>query len=59
MLEGFEDKGVGAECRIGLAVPGKELKFFVGVKEWNIVEPRETGGFGWDTVLVPDGFGEI
>jgi len=58
MLKGFEDKGGRAECRIGLAVPRKEIKIFVGSKEGKIVEPRGTGGFGWDSVFEPEGFNE-
>lgn len=55
MLKGFDDKTARAECRIGLAVPGKEIVTFTGLVEGKIVEPRGNGGFGWDSVFQPDG----
>lgn len=55
MLKGFEDKTARAECRIGLARPGKEIITFTGLVEGKIVEPRGTAGFGWDSIFQPDG----
>lgn len=56
MLKAFDDKSARAECRIGLAVPGKETVFFVGKVEGSIVGPRGNRGFGWDSVFLPAGF---
>ena len=58
MLKEYDDKTARAECRIGLIVPGKELVFFTGKVEGNIVSPRGTGGFGWDSLFQPLNFNQ-
>lgn len=58
MLKGWDDKTARAECRIGLAVPGKEHVYFVGKVEGSVVAPRGHRGFGWDSVFLPAGFDE-
>lgn len=44
-----------AECTIGLSLPGEEMRFFSGVVEGRIVDPRGTSGFGFDPIFLPDG----
>lgn len=50
-------------CVLALAVPGRPTRFFTGTAEGEVVEPRGTGGFGYDPVfLVPElgrTFGEL
>jgi inosine triphosphate pyrophosphatase len=55
MLLPFDDKRGRAECRVGLSIPGKDLKIFQGQVEGQIVEPRGSGGFGWDSLFLPQG----
>lgn len=35
---------------------GKQMHFFEGSYSGTVVEPRGTGGFGFDKVIVPDGY---
>jgi len=46
-----------AKCIIGYT-DGKTTKFFEGKVDGEIVpSPRGSGGFGWDKVFMPNGFG--
>ena len=44
-----------AKCIIGY-FDGKNTEFFEGEVKGKIVEPRGSGGFGWDKNFVPDGY---
>lgn len=45
-----------AKTIIGYAKNKKEIKFFEGVIEGEIVSPRGDFGFGWDKIFKPKGF---
>jgi len=45
-----------AETVIGLRIPGaEEPRFFRARLDGRIVPPNGSGGFGWDSIFVPDG----
>ena len=45
-------------CAISVARGGKELGCFVGTVEGQItLNPRGTGGFGYDPLFIPEGYG--
>lgn len=42
-------------CALALAVPGRPTRVFTGERRGEVIEPRTTGGFGYDPVfLVPE-----
>lgn len=41
---------------VGLAINSRELHFFEGVVEGEIVPPTGKKGFGWDSIFKPTGF---
>ena len=58
MLDGFEDRRARAACVFGY-YDGRNLRLFRGELSGVIsTEPRGHGGFGWDNVFIPDGYGD-
>ena len=58
MLDGFEDRRARAACVFGY-YDGCNLRLFRGELSGVIsTEPRGDGGFGWDKVFIPDGYGD-
>lgn len=58
MLHGFATRKATAETWIGL-YDGAEFVSFCGKTDGTITEmPRGTGGFGWDSIFVPDGYSQ-
>ncbi|KAH0793900.1 Inosine triphosphate pyrophosphatase [Histomonas meleagridis] len=56
LLAGFEDKSATVTCSMGYcAGPDAEPIVFTGSVEGTIVEPRGTGGFGFDPIFLPNG----
>jgi inosine triphosphate pyrophosphatase len=57
LLAGFEDKSAYVTCSIGFcAGPEKEAKVITGRVEGKIVEPKGSGGFGFDPIFMPNGY---
>jgi inosine triphosphate pyrophosphatase len=55
MLADHEDKSAYCECVLGFSTgPGAEPELFVGRTHGTIVEPRGEGGFGWDSIFIPE-----
>lgn len=58
MLNGFKSRKATAETCIGY-YDGVEFSLFCGRTDGSIADvPRGTGGFGWDSLFVPDGYAE-
>ena len=53
MVNGFEDKTGYAMCLFTLTFDGKEVLFFEGRCEGDIVAPVGDSGFGWDPIFAP------
>lgn len=59
MLDGFEDRSASASAVYGY-FDGETLAFFSGRLEGVIADhPRGTGGYGWDTIFEPKGYGGL
>ena len=59
MLDGFEDRSAYASASYGY-YDGVELKFFSGRLDGVIADhPRGEGGYGWDKVFIPEGYGGL
>jgi XTP/dITP diphosphohydrolase len=61
VMRGFPEGRRGAEfvCVLALAGPGTDGRFFEGRCAGRLAgEPRGRGGFGYDPLFIPDGFGE-
>lgn len=57
MLDGFENRRAVATCMFGY-FDGSTLEFFEGTLGGEIAEhPRGDGGYGFDRIFIPDGFG--
>jgi non-canonical purine NTP pyrophosphatase (RdgB/HAM1 family) len=57
MLDGFSDRHARAECMYGY-YDGERLELFRGELDGAVADhPRGDGGFGWDKVFCPDGYG--
>ena len=57
LLVGFEDKSAHVTCSLGYCPgPDSEPSVFTGRCDGTIVEPRGTGGFGFDPIFQPDGY---
>jgi non-canonical purine NTP pyrophosphatase (RdgB/HAM1 family) len=51
----FENRRVTARCLVGVTDGSVEL-FGEGVVEGTVAsQPRGEGGFGWDSIFIPDG----
>lgn len=47
-----------AKTLIGYADEKGKVEFFEGEVRGTIVAPREPGGFGWDAIFMPEGYGK-
>lgn len=56
MAKLFGNQKAIARVTLGFCHEGGENKYFEGVVEGKIVEPRGESDFGWDPIFVPDGF---
>lgn len=57
MLDGFNDRRARAECVFGY-YDGERLELFHGGLDGMIADrPIGQGGFGWDAIFCPDGYG--
>lgn len=57
MLDGFDDRRAVAACVYGY-YDGEEIRLFRGELTGYIAQlPRGDGGFGWDQIFCPDGYG--
>lgn len=56
ILIGYEDKSATAVCTLAFCpFPHADPILFTGRCRGKIVEPTPGGGFGWDSIFVPDG----
>ena len=59
MLDSFKDRSAYASAIYGY-YDGKELRFFTGRLDGTIADhPRGEGGFGWDPIFEPEGYGGL
>jgi inosine triphosphate pyrophosphatase len=57
LLYGFDDKSATVTCSIGYcAGPGSDAVVFTGAVDGTVVEPKGTGGFGFDPIFKPNGY---
>lgn len=57
MLDGFENRRAEGRCTFGY-FDGHDLKIFSGAIKGDIADhPRGDGGYGFDRIFEPDGFG--
>lgn len=58
LVSQFEDKTARGEAGIAF-YDGQNLEFFFGLVEGKISpEPRGENGFGWDRILIPNGYSQ-
>ena len=58
MLDGFSDRGAIATCAV-VFFDGERLVSAVGEVRGTIAPaPRGSGGFGWDSIFIPEGSGK-
>jgi inosine triphosphate pyrophosphatase len=58
MLDGFTDRRARAECVFGY-YDGRQLTLLRGGLDGSIAtHPRGDGGFGWDKIFCPEGYGD-
>ncbi len=56
LLAGHSDHSAYCQCILGFSAgPGAEPLLFVGRTPGTIVPPVTAGGFGWDSIFVPEG----
>jgi XTP/dITP diphosphohydrolase len=56
MLSAYKDRSARAVCAVAVAVADGSVRAFVGEVGGSIaLEPRGSGGFGWDPIFVPSG----
>jgi inosine triphosphate pyrophosphatase len=59
MLDGFDDRSAYGSVIYGY-FDGKELRFFEGRLNGSIAQhPRGDGGYGWDKIFIPKGYGGL
>jgi non-canonical purine NTP pyrophosphatase (RdgB/HAM1 family) len=59
MLDGFDDRSAYGSVIYGY-FDGKELRFFEGRLNGTIAQhPRGDGGYGWDKIFIPEGYGNL
>lgn len=59
MLSGEEDRSARAVCAVAIAFADGSVRVFLGEVRGSIaLEPRGSGGFGWDPIFVPEGYSE-
>lgn len=57
ILDGFDDRTATASCVFGY-YDGREVALFRGGMPGSIADsPRGDGGYGWDKIFCPDGYG--
>jgi len=57
MLDGFDTRRAAASCMFGY-FDGQDLEFFQSTLRGQVADrPRGTGGYGFDRIFEPDGFG--
>ena len=55
-LDEFSNNSASASCCLGFTKDGKSMHLFEGKVKGNIVEPRGSQHFGWDTIFLPAGY---
>ena len=59
MLSGEKDRSARAVCAVAIAFTDGFTRVFLGEVGGSIaLEPRGSGGFGWDPIFVPEGYTE-
>ncbi len=58
MSQAFNSEKVEAKTIIGYAKNKNDISFYEGVISGKIVQPRGSGGFGWGSIFVPDGYNQ-
>jgi inosine triphosphate pyrophosphatase len=56
MAKSFGNQKAIARVTLGFASKNGENKFFEGIVEGKIVDPRGESDFGWDPIFVPEGY---
>ena len=55
-LDEFNNNSASAACYLGFTKDGKSMHLFEGKVKGNIVEPRGSQHFGWDSIFLPAGY---
>lgn len=59
MLDGFDDRSAYGSVIYGY-YDGKDLRYFEGRLNGTIAQhPRGSGGYGWDQIFIPEGYGGL
>lgn len=59
MLDGFEDRSAYGSVIYGY-YDGSNLRYFEGRLDGSIAQhPRGDGGYGWDKIFIPEGYGGL
>lgn len=57
LMSGIDDRSAYFKSVVGLCGPGIGIKLFTGIVSGRIaMEPRGTGGFGFDPIFIPEGY---
>lgn len=58
LMESFDNKHMKGEVGIGV-YDGEQMEIFIGSIDGTIIDaPRGTGGFGWDCIVIPNGYSQ-
>lgn len=58
LMKSFDDKQMKGEVGIGV-YDGENMEIFIGSIDGTIIDaPKGTGGFGWDCIVVPNGYSQ-
>lgn len=56
MVSAFDTKEAQAGCTFGYTKgPGKPIHLFEGILDGQVVPPRGSNGFGWNSIFQPNG----
>ncbi len=56
MLSAYGERSARAVCAVAIATVDRSVRTFTGEVEGSIsLEPRGSGGFGWDPIFIPEG----
>ena len=55
-LDEFNNNSASTSCCLGFTKDGKSMHLFEGKVKGNIVEPRGSQHFGWDSIFLPTGY---
>ena len=55
-LEEFKNNFASVICCLGFTEDGKCIQLFEGKVKGNIVKPRGSQHFGWDSIFIPEGY---